>query len=127
MNKASKGYGSLGKLVKPGTYFEPEEPDHADYGSFDPTEDADGLNKIAYLEEMKNGEKKRQSKDIYQNYLLWCCNTWVMKAKKKFKDNKIGMVLRKKIMQKNLEVHWKDKNNTATQFSSITKLFARIT
>jgi len=28
-----------------------------------------------------------------------------MKAKKKFKDNKIGMVLRKKIMQKNLEVH----------------------
>jgi len=33
-----------------------------------------------------------------------------MKAKKKFKDNKIGMVLRKKIMQKNLEVHWKDKN-----------------
>jgi len=42
VNKASKGYGSLGKLVKPGTYFEPEEPDHADYGSFDPTEDADG-------------------------------------------------------------------------------------
>ena len=54
-NAAMKEYGNLGKLIKLGKYYEPEEPNIEDYDlDFDPH----GMNKATYLEDVK--EYRRQ-------------------------------------------------------------------
>jgi hypothetical protein len=70
--RALKDYGILGKLVKQGTYYEPMEPLRTAYGSFDSTVDAEGLNKTAYLEDMKEWrkEKARIKRDIPKIFAL---------------------------------------------------------
>ena len=51
MSKAAlKNYGQLGKLIKLGDYFVPEEPFSTDY---DLVNDPIGINKATYLEDMK--------------------------------------------------------------------------
>ena len=50
-----KNYGNLGKLIKQGRYYKPEEPDRNEY---DMQNDPDGLNKLAYLEDMKEYRKE---------------------------------------------------------------------
>jgi hypothetical protein len=63
-----KYYGNLGKWIKQGPYFEPQEPDHANYGSCDPAVDTDGLSKITYLVAIKEWrkEKARIKRDVSQ-------------------------------------------------------------
>jgi hypothetical protein len=53
--KSLKEYGNLGQLIKQGTYYQPLE-----------TLDVDGLNKTAYLEDVKEWrkEKARMRRDI---------------------------------------------------------------
>jgi len=52
---ALKNYGQLGKLIKLGKYFEPEEPNNLDY---DLVNDPYGVNKTTYLEDMKEYRKE---------------------------------------------------------------------
>jgi hypothetical protein len=70
--KALKEYGNLGKLIKQGTYFEPEEPDYAYYGSFDTIVDTDGFNEVVYLEDVieLRKEKSRFRRGIPQIFAL---------------------------------------------------------
>ncbi len=51
---ALKNYGNLGKLIKQGSYYTLEMPERKDY---DLQNDPDGLNKMAYLEDMKEYRK----------------------------------------------------------------------
>ncbi len=66
---ALKNYGNLGKLIKQGSYYTPKIPDRADY---DMQNDPDGLNKMAYLEDMKEYRKeiKAMEKDRPKLYAL---------------------------------------------------------
>ena len=52
---ALKNYGQLGKLIKLGKYYVPEEPLSTDY---DFVNDPLGVNKAAYLEDMKEYRKE---------------------------------------------------------------------
>jgi hypothetical protein len=53
-----KEYGNLGKLIKLGTYYEPEMPDR-DLYAVGAQNDPDGLNQLAYLEDMKEWRKEK--------------------------------------------------------------------
>jgi hypothetical protein len=53
-----KKYGNLGKLIKSGTYYEPEMPDR-DLYALGSQDDPDGLNQLAYLEDMKEWKKEK--------------------------------------------------------------------
>jgi hypothetical protein len=66
---ALKNYGNLGKLIKQGSYYTPEMPERGDY---DLQNDPDGLNKMAYLEDMKEycKEIKAMEKDQPKLYTL---------------------------------------------------------
>jgi len=52
--KALKEYGNLGKLIKLGKYYEPEEPDATDY---DMVNDPMGVNRANFMEDMKEYQK----------------------------------------------------------------------
>jgi len=52
---ALKEYGNLGKLIKLGKYFEPEEPDSTEY---DFVNDPMGINMANYREDMKEYRKE---------------------------------------------------------------------
>jgi hypothetical protein len=54
----SKEYGNLGKLIKLGEYYEREIPHH-DLYALGLQNDADGLNQMAYLEDMKEWRKEK--------------------------------------------------------------------
>ena len=53
--KALKDYGNLGKLIKLGKYYEPEEPDITEY---DLENDSMGVNKANFMEDMKEYRKE---------------------------------------------------------------------
>mmetsp|Transcript_13264 Transcript_13264/g.19025 ORF Transcript_13264/g.19025 Transcript_13264/m.19025 type:complete len:209 (-) Transcript_13264:18-644(-) len=55
--KALKKYGNLGKLIKLGKYYEPEEPNIADY-ELDPVNDIMGINRANDMEDMKEYRKE---------------------------------------------------------------------
>jgi hypothetical protein len=55
---AMKEYGNLGKLIKLGTYYEPKMPD-CDLYALGSQNDPDGLNQLAYLEDMKEWRKEK--------------------------------------------------------------------
>jgi hypothetical protein len=70
LSKASlKKDGNLGKLIKEGSYYTLEMLERKDY---DLQNDPDGLNKIAYLEDMKEYRKemKVMEKDRLKLYVL---------------------------------------------------------
>ncbi len=66
---ALKNYGNLGKLIKQGSYYTLEMPERKDY---DLQNDPNGLNKMAYLEDMKEHRKeiKAMEKDRPKLYAL---------------------------------------------------------
>jgi hypothetical protein len=64
-----KNNGNLGKLIKQGSYYTPEIPERKDYSL---QNDPDGLNKLAYLEDVKEYRKeiKAMEKDRLKLYAL---------------------------------------------------------
>jgi hypothetical protein len=55
---AMKEYGNLRELIKQGVYYEPEMPDR-DLYALGSQNDPDGLNQLAYLEDMKEWRKEK--------------------------------------------------------------------
>ena len=66
---ALKDYGQLGKLIKLGAYYQPQEPTVNDY---DLVNNPLGVNKAAYLEDMKE-HRKETNKMRSEQLIRWDC------------------------------------------------------
>jgi len=124
---ALKNYGQLGKLIKLGKYYVPEEPMSTDY---DFVNDPMGMNKAAYLEDMKEYRKelmkmRNERPKLYALILQYLSDESLEEIKRSDKFDKIDEETDPLGLW--LLVEETHKVNSISKVEAVTKLAARST